>query len=49
MLQEMHEGISSGQISHLKSQFAKSWTQNIGGQQCTTMFSNIAKHVTTIK
>jgi hypothetical protein len=48
VLQELHEGVSSGQIFHLKSQFAKSWMQNIGGQHCTRMFSNIAKLVTII-
>jgi hypothetical protein len=35
-------------IFHLKSQFASFWTQSISGQQCTNMFSNIAKLVTII-
>jgi hypothetical protein len=35
-------------ISHLKSQFTKSWMLSIGGPRYTRMFSNIAKFVTTI-
>jgi hypothetical protein len=35
-------------IFHPKSQFGKSWTQNIGGPQYIKMPSNIAKLVTIV-
>jgi hypothetical protein len=31
-----------------KSQFTRSWMWSIGGQQCTRMFSNIVKLMTSI-